>query len=918
MECTSVAGSRIRTPSSPCSRWAVPPKLGWPNSRQLDGGSSSPKGRHLSGGNCSPCRVQVIAPGSIPSSKFRHVSLVPSLPPEVWACVAAGLVPSQFVRLSGCMRDTIQPEERHRLWRFFCHFEGYARLWGKGSSKDDFQSTGSCEHEGRNIGGPPTHEVDWSVLFQQNAMAEVLDADHVFSWVRVGDEEIRLVNILEGLEGNSAAVGIPGSQEDEAAAEKTRTWLLAHGWYSSESLRDALLRLLVPKLDTPPVLRLRELIANRPGGLLRCARWFSGDSPASVVVEWPLEKSRTCEPWLLAPQTDEEEPPMAAGFSSFQQGPHALGRPLGWLVELTARQSLEVAELSHTRWLHVQKDKAAANVTVRELCSAISAQLPHLGFQGAKVWPASLQNPALPAEEVELGWLVQRDLRWTQSETLLLYEVRLPVGQGPCRWDEEPENLGAGHKLRGIRRLVLFQRNALRCSPRLQRSRLHGQWDSTSAAALAGVSSLLPSGGPEHAWRARSSSRDQRPRNLGVQKSEVLHSRRLLHTSSGVRQFEFHPARPEIMLVGKKDGAVAIINHETDIQTHSRQIDVHPVLGLAWFNTQPQWAVAGASHSGNIQLLRYDEGRLGEMENTMLEPFAQLSSLSMNCTDDYIMTSGFCIDVGLYDIYTGRKMKMFRGLHQNFINILRFSHLSPHLFATASFDHTCKVWDLRDPNIHADKPAHRCSTDTLNVMCCFSPDDHRLLCSGVDNALQQFDLRYQTGSKFPVPALRSDINYRRSAYMAGGNVVATVATNESILRLYDASGRSHNCLGQLDFRNMLLRERSHGGRPHSSQAGSRGRSSTQHVPTPASTFTIPGGRSTPSPSRHHEDSGLDNGPHVQYLQSLRCHPTDPLMLGALVAASEPSPESYIAAVRLWEAEDGRHQGSPQGSPRGRG
>ncbi|CAE7158322.1 unnamed protein product, partial [Symbiodinium pilosum] len=83
-------------------------------------------------------------------------------------------------------------------------------------------------------------------------------------------------------------------------------------------------------------------------------------------------------------------------------------------------------------------------------------------------------------------------------------------------------------------------------------------------------------------------------------------------------------------------------------------------------------------------------------------------------TDDYFMTSGFCIDVGLYDVVTGRRIKTFRNLHQNFINILRFSHRTPQLFATASFDHTCKVWDLRDPNLNADKPVACCSTDTLN------------------------------------------------------------------------------------------------------------------------------------------------------------------------------------------------------------
>ena len=32
------------------------------------------------------------------------------------------------------------------------------------------------------------------------------------------------------------------------------------------------------------------------------------------------------------------------------------------------------------------------------------------------------------------------------------------------------------------------------------------------------------------------------------------------------------------------------------------------------------------------------------------------------------------------------------GVHSHLINISRFAHGAPHIFATASLDHTCKVW----------------------------------------------------------------------------------------------------------------------------------------------------------------------------------------------------------------------------------
>merc|ERR1740117_208611 len=106
-------------------------------------------------------------------------------------------------------------------------------------------------------------------------------------------------------------------------------------------------------------------------------------------------------------------------------------------------------------------------------------------------------------------------------------------------------------------------------------------------------------------------------------------------------------------------------------------------------------------------------------------------------------------------------------------------------------------------------------------MCCFSPDDRHVLCSGVDTALQQFSLDWRmdgsrqilpprpdgnVGSHFPLPALNSDTNYRRSLYLADGSLIATAATNESMLRLYTAAA-PHRHRGRIDFRHVLLEHR---------------------------------------------------------------------------------------------------------------
>jgi WD40 repeat protein len=174
-------------------------------------------------------------------------------------------------------------------------------------------------------------------------------------------------------------------------------------------------------------------------------------------------------------------------------------------------------------------------------------------------------------------------------------------------------------------------------------------------------------------------------------------------TSSAVRQFEFHPTVPGLMLAGRKDGLVMVLDYDLDKRMQTLQVDSFPVLGVAWLQSQPQWAVVGTSQCGTLRLVKYD-GVSQSMGSHRLESFSHLSSLSANCTDDFLTTSGFCIDIGIYDIIRGSRIGTFTGLHQNFTNTTRFAHRSPHLFATASFDHTCKVWDIRQP-VTAEKAA---------------------------------------------------------------------------------------------------------------------------------------------------------------------------------------------------------------------
>ncbi|CEM27780.1 unnamed protein product [Vitrella brassicaformis CCMP3155] len=281
---------------------------------------------------------------------------------------------------------------------------------------------------------------------------------------------------------------------------------------------------------------------------------------------------------------------------------------------------------------------------------------------------------------------------------------------------------------------------------------------------------------------------------------------RVVRTSRDARQFEFHPVREDVMLVGHKSGAVSVIDFERDVSVGREPVAQCPILGLAWLHLHPTIAICGAANDGTTCMLQWDENEgLGRGLRRLhsCRRFEQLSSLSVNVSDDYFMTSGFRRDLALYDVATARQLQVFDNVHHHHINILRFSDHSPHIFATSSFDQTCKLWDLRE-KICSSRPAQCFHTGCLNVMCCFSPDDRFLLCSGIDASLHQFSLgsacEYPSHDGLQVPPLHSQQNYRRSLYLSTSRHFITAATDESFVRVMGIHGEDY---GIIRFNGLL-------------------------------------------------------------------------------------------------------------------
>jgi len=280
---------------------------------------------------------------------------------------------------------------------------------------------------------------------------------------------------------------------------------------------------------------------------------------------------------------------------------------------------------------------------------------------------------------------------------------------------------------------------------------------------------------------------------------------RLLAKTLRTRQFEFHPSMPNLMLLGDRKGCVSVLDTETEEMNPPLQVASCPLLGLVWMRYHPQVAVCGASHSGDIMFLKYDpNARMTEpslQRPQCAESFPKLSSLSANCTDDFLLASGISPNIAVYDVQTAKVLCRAHGVHEHFINISRFCNTSPHIFATASFDHTCKIWDLRQPLTH-DAQVKTLNTGGHNVMCVFSPDDKHVLCSGVDTRIMQFEVPSwrQSPEHFPLREAVHRERYRRSTYLSDGGCFVTAATEESHMHLMSVHGKK---LGVVDFRGVV-------------------------------------------------------------------------------------------------------------------
>ncbi|TKY51007.1 DNA damage-binding protein 2 [Spatholobus suberectus] len=260
------------------------------------------------------------------------------------------------------------------------------------------------------------------------------------------------------------------------------------------------------------------------------------------------------------------------------------------------------------------------------------------------------------------------------------------------------------------------------------------------------------------------------------------------------RQFEYHPSDSSLMVFGTLDGEVVVINHENEhIVSYIPSLGaMNSVLGLCWLKKYPSKLIAG-SDNGSLKLYdihqipRKVTGIRGNCGCVTFDEFDQLTSVHVNSADELFLASGYSRNVALYDINSGKRLQVFTDMHRGHINVVKFANHSPSIFATSSFDHDVKMWDLRQKPIH---PCFTVSSSRGNVMVCFSPDDQYILASAVDNEVRQFlavDGRLHL--VFDIAPTESSQNYTRSYYMNGRDYIISGSCDEHVRICCAQTGR---------------------------------------------------------------------------------------------------------------------------------
>lgn len=249
------------------------------------------------------------------------------------------------------------------------------------------------------------------------------------------------------------------------------------------------------------------------------------------------------------------------------------------------------------------------------------------------------------------------------------------------------------------------------------------------------------------------------------------------------RQLEYHPTIGGRIVFGTTNARLCVANiysgENGTLLAESESAGSQIILGISWLRLDPDKFLAGGVN-GRIGVYSVEAMKAGAKPIVPFSPFPDLTSVNTNCTDQHVIVSGYSKHLNFYDIPTGKLLNVFRNMHDSNMNVVKFAHHSPFLFATSSTDCSIKLFDVRVPDLPHNHVFHQ-RTEHQCLMVCWSPDDRFLLSSAEDNEIKQWlssDGRLHLDINH-LPKRKNEENYSRSYYMNGGKYIITGSCDQS-------------------------------------------------------------------------------------------------------------------------------------------
>ncbi|XP_061993600.1 coatomer subunit beta'-3-like [Rosa rugosa] len=200
--------------------------------------------------------------------------------------------------------------------------------------------------------------------------------------------------------------------------------------------------------------------------------------------------------------------------------------------------------------------------------------------------------------------------------------------------------------------------------------------------------------------------------------------RKFAQRSERVKSLDLHPTEPWI-LASLYSGTVYILNYQSQTMAKSFEVSELPVRS-AKFVTRKQWVVAAADDMC-IRVYNYntmDKVKVFEAHSDYIR------CVAVHPTLPYVLSSSDDMLIKLWDWEKGWMCtQIFEG-HSHYVMQVTFNPKDTNTFASASLDHTVKIWNLVSPDPNFTLDAH---LKGVNCVDYFTGGDKPYLITGSDD-----------------------------------------------------------------------------------------------------------------------------------------------------------------------------------------